>query len=110
MYDTTQASGYSGREMVVSGPLVITTTEGGNSFPIGTTPNNGVATINTSAVASLVSQQAGQDKLVYSSSDEFLWVMKNQGALIQTTLKAYVSIDYPMDNPTTPVAGTATIS
>lgn len=110
VYDTTQASGYSGREMVVSGPLVITTTEGGNSFPIGTTPNNGVDTINTSAVASLVSQQAGQDKLAYSSSDEFLWVMKNQGALIQTTLKAYVSIDYPMDNPTTPVAGTATIS
>ena len=110
VYDTTLADGYSGREMVVSGPLVITTTEGGNTFPIGTTPNNGVDTINTSAVASLASQQAGQDKLVYSSSEEFLWVMKNQGALVQTTLKAYVSIDYPMDNPTTPVAGTATIS
>ena len=110
VFDTTEAPGYSGTEMTVSGPLTITTSEGGNSFPIGPTPSSGQSTINTSAVASLASQQAGQDKLLYSPSDEFLWVMKNQGALIPTTLKATVVIDYPMDNPTTPVAGTATIS
>lgn len=110
VFDTTEASGYSGTEMTVSGPLTITTTEGGNSFPIGPTPSSGQSTINTSAVASLASQQAGQDKLLYSPSDEFLWVMKNQGSLIPTTIKATVVIDYPMDTPTSPKSGTASIS
>ena len=107
VFDTTQAGAYSGREMMVSGTLTLSNSM---AFPFGPSPSEGDNPIYPGVAASLASRQSGQDKLMYTSgSEDYLWVMKNQGSLISTTINASITIDYPLDNPYT-ASGSGTIS
>lgn len=104
--DTSRVA-YSGMEKTVSGTIVLSNNGG---FGFGPSPSEVVAPLSRGAAVSLVGGTAGQDKpIMYTGADDYLWVMKYNGAPLPTTVTATLTFDYPLTEPKSE-SGTATTS
>lgn len=97
---------YSGEKSVM-GTLELYNTQGD---PFGGSPSTGDNPITVPVSISLLGATPGQRKLIFTTGDDsFLWLVKYNGSLINTTVTATLTLDYPLTEAKTE-SGSATTS
>lgn len=91
---------YSGTEKTINGTLTLSNSM---TFNFGPTPGSGDPyPLQIGTAARLAGETAGQTRIIGSTDNQhYLWVMKNNGALIRTTVEADVSYTHPFNQPLT---------
>ena len=106
-FDTRNAAAFTGTQNIY-GQLEIDNNE---SFRFGPSPDAGDNLINVAVTAALQSQtlDANYRTLYTTTNQQYLWVMKEQGSLVPTTVAAVLTLIRPLTAPVSNSAN-ATIS
>jgi len=99
-FDTTGAPYGSGTSVTISGSLNITNS---GSFRIGSNPGSGESVLSVPVATTVYGATTDQyARTLFSSVSDptkLLWVLKNGGTPISTTVYATVTITYPLNAP-----------